>query len=329
MIKELMADLVPQGSPMVDYGEWVTTLCPLALWTHQSGQDTKPSFGVKVNDHNISVAHCFTCKFKGTLPMMLERIAEYSGEDYEGLITDTEQEEYIGREMPEWGSRPRDSKHEGLGEPADSMTLDIYDEAEGHWYLEKRGVSDRVAKELDLRVDPGSPGEERILFPVYSYDGGFYGYTGRSVEDDSSLRVKDYFGLKKRHLLLGAEFIDPKTDRFILVAEGLFDFAKVFSYGMPVVAAMHSGITDQQADVLKDIGLPVYSLQDNDQAGREGTAKIAKLLQGHVPVMDMTYPRRMVYDPKKKRKRQVGDPAELRKAEIEYMIANADFAVCS
>jgi hypothetical protein len=325
-IKEFLREVIP-NTPLKDIGEWVSAPCPLAPWTHANGTDSNPSFGVKVNETDHSVFNCLTCHRKGTLTRLLELLSRFTGDSFDGLIGDAETEEFLGGELPEWGRRVSyDTTNEILGDPVGEEYLDVYDTAYDHWYLMDRGVGPKTAEALDLRVDPDNKGEERILFPVYSPTGEFYGYTGRSVEQDTVLRVRDYFGLRKRLLLLGAEFIEPKEDPYILVAEGLFDFAKLFSWGLPVVAGMHSGVTDAQARILKDFGLPVYSFQDNDQGGRDGTASIKAKMGNHVPVMQVRYPRREVWDEKAGEYRQVGDPNELTKAEALEMIENARLA---
>lgn len=326
-IKELLRELLPQNAPMKDLGEWVSVPCPLAPWTHDKGTDENPSFGVKVNDHDHSVFNCLTCQRKGTLPYLLKLMTRYSGEDYQGLMQDTETEEFIGGELPDYEDRRRaNSVNEQLGKPVSDDYLDIYDTAYDHWYLKDRGIGPKTAEALDLRVDPDNHGEERILFPVHAPNGDFHGYTGRSVSPDAHLRVRDYFGLQKRMLLLGAEYIDPKVDTCVLVTEGLFDFAKLFGYGLPVVAAMHSGVTDAQARILLDLGLPVYGFQDNDTGGRTGMASIKRQLSGHLPVMKVKYPDRLVIDKNTGEERSVNDPAELTKSEVLHMINNARLA---
>ena len=43
---------------------WVRCSCPLAPWTHASGKDSSPSFGITIRDEDDetqSVAHCYTC----------------------------------------------------------------------------------------------------------------------------------------------------------------------------------------------------------------------------------------------------------------------------
>lgn len=44
-----------------DDGKWVRSSCPKASYFHESGTDSHPSFGVRVNDGGFSTVCCFTC----------------------------------------------------------------------------------------------------------------------------------------------------------------------------------------------------------------------------------------------------------------------------
>lgn len=311
-IKELLRDIQGPNVEIEDRGEWVSTHCPLAPWTHANGTDKKISFGIKVNQYSESVFNCYACKSKGTVSHLLKRLESYTGEDYRSLIEEVEDNEYLGGSIPEWDRRNSyDSVQKGIGEPLSEDYLDIYDPAEGHWYLQDRGIDDETSRILRLCVDPDNKGVERILFPVFSPDGGFYGYTGRATVPDVEPRIRDYFGLPKRHLLLGAERIDTSKHDFVILVEGLFDYARFVSYGFPVVAALHSGLTPEQSRILKDFSLPVYVFYDNDDAGRQGRKAVAHSLRNHVPVMKVRYPL------------GVKDPDELTKEEALHMLEDS------
>lgn len=283
---------------------------------------------MKVNLYEESVFNCYACKSKGTLPQMLDRLSVFTGEDYRDLKGEVEDGEFLGANLPVWDERKiYDSKDAVLGTPVEQDFLDIYDDATGHVYLEDRGIDYDTAKALDLRIDPDNHGVERILFPVYSPSGAFYGYTGRATIPDAELRVRDYFGLPKRLLLLGAEFIKPSTDDYVILVEGLFDFATGFSFGLPIVGSMHSGLTPQQARILKDFNIPVYVFYDDDEAGHKGVSIVREAIGAHVPVMKVRYPKdNTVLDQRSGKMRPPEDPGELLEYQFLHMIEDARLA---
>ena len=322
-IKYLLRDIVGPNVEMKDSGSWVSTHCLYAQWRHERGTDSNMSFGVSVSREGQSVFNCFSCKAKGPLTYMLQLLARYSGRDLSGKIAALETTEALGGDLPEWGSNIRDVRKDIPPPPPNEYT-DLYDPVGEHPYLRKRGITLDISKQLDLRIDEAdSHGHERILFPVYSHTGQFYGYTGRAVDDSVRPRIRDYFGLPKSHLLLGSEWVDPSVHKYIILVEGLFDFARLWSYRQPVVAAMHSTITPNQAAILKSLGLPVYVLFDNDKAGHNGRREVKKQLVRHVVVYKPPYPLRQIVDRRTGLHRPINDPAELRESEVRVMLRRA------
>ena len=59
---------------------WAQITCPLAPWTHASGKDSHPSFGIKIKDGGVSKAHCFSCMFTGTLQDLVIDLKSYGAD---------------------------------------------------------------------------------------------------------------------------------------------------------------------------------------------------------------------------------------------------------
>lgn len=295
-----------------DEGEWVMTHCPMAAWTHPHGSDRNMSFGIKVNEYDQSIYNCYTCKSKGTLMMLLEELGGYTGDNFDTEIEGLKNGELLNATLPEWGKRSTfDSKWKGLPDPVSNDYLDIYDGASDHKYLRARGIDNDTVERLGLVIDPDDKGHERILFPVFDVGGRFFGYTGRATGDGVEPRIRDYFGLPKRHLLLGAERIRYEYASSITLVEGLFDYARLSTFTVNICAVMHSGVTPQQAAILKDFGLPIYVMFDNDKAGQEGALQVKEVLGQHVPLMKVRYPKGK------------NDPGELSADEYYEMIEDA------
>lgn len=300
---------------------WLKFRCPLAPYTHASGADSNPSAGLSISDNSVSVFNCFTCGNKAPLPGLLRKYANYTGEDLDDLIEELEEEAYLGvRELPSWESKKSVDADAPLPELDKAIFLDLYEPAAGHPYLRSRGISDETAGVLQLMVDPEDPvdGEERILFPVFGVDGALHGFTGRAVSKTARLKVRDYHGLPKGRCVLGAHLIAQRKPKYMLVVEGLFDYANAWQCGEPAVAVMHSTLTDAQAGILRGFSIPTYLFYDDDDAGQKGVTAAGEALSGYQPVMKVRYPRVWIED-------QAGgghwlkDPGELVREEFEDM----------
>lgn len=323
-IREVMRDVFGRGFSTEVSGAWVKMRCPLSTWTHQTGKDSNPSAGVSINPTGVSVFNCFTCGNKTPFHGMLRRYATFTGEDLDDLIEELEDEAYLGvRELPQWS----EAKAKNVAPPLVSLDkaifLDLYDSAAGHPYLVERGISDETARMLQLMVDPADPadGFERILFPVFGPEGELHGFSGRATSGEARLKVRDYHGLSKARCLLGSHLIKPQGANKVLVVEGLFDYANAWECGQPAVAAMHSTLTEYQAQILRGIRLPTYDFYDNDDAGRKGGLALGTMLSMYQPVLKTRYPKVWIENPEEPGGGHwLKDPGEMLPEEFEEMI---------
>lgn len=238
------------------------------------------------------------------LSSLLEKLSGKSYSELGELIYSLEMQGFV---LPDWENP---LEEEDVLKELSSDYLDVYDHAVGHPYLKLRGISDDTAEKMQLRLDVDRQGAERILFPVMGTGKELYGFSGRAVLPNVDPKVRDYHGLKKRKVLLGAQFI-PNFD-YIVVVEGLVDAAVMIGNGFPAVAVMHSGLTEDQAAILIDQDKPVYLMFDNDSAGRKGALQACERLQHHIPVLRCIYP----YD-------EMTDPAEISEKEARSMVHKA------
>lgn len=309
-IKELIKTMFGPNAMRLDQADWVMTQCPFAPWMHSSGKDRNPSFGISVKADSESNFHCFTCKAKGRLHNLPKRLAKVSRDKaWLAYHDDIPADESLGGKLPSWEQLGKKERRQQLGDPVPDSYLHVFDSAAGHPYLKERGIDDQAARGMDLRIDEDDHGVERILFPVYSRYGKFHGYTGRATHPDVNPKVRDYFGLPKRLLLLGSEHIEKHDDKIILV-EGLFDYANLFQYGHAVVASLHANLTPQQANILKWWGKPVVVMYDNDRAGKQGRMVVKEQLGKHLPLMKVRYPK------------GCNDPGELTKNQLYRMLSD-------
>jgi hypothetical protein len=305
---------------------WVSMTCPLAPWTHIKGHDEHPSFGVKLQESETrpAIFNCYTCKKKGTMSMLAQFYQDFSGKDCGDLIDEAENMEMFGLQLPLWEELslaephlvvpdPLGEEYEDLFEPAAHPPPEVPAHAAGrisryiHPYLAARGVSYHAARGIGIGIDPDDGhGVERLTFPVRGPQGELYGYTGRALDAEVVPRVRDYYGLPKRACLLGIHMITDQPH--VVLCEGLFDMARLWSTGVPAVAAMHSGLTELQARLLRDLGKGVILMYDNDVAGREGAKQAIKLLVDDLPLSKVRYPA------------DIKDPGDLSPHDVEEMI---------
>lgn len=321
-IKELLREVIGPNTPMVDHPNWVGIPCALAPWTHASGRDSAPSAGISVNNSGTSIYHCYSCGAKNTVQWFLRQIDRYTGDNHEALIREIEDGDFFGGALQDWGAR--EQVKEVTMKVLDRDTfLDIYESANDHPYLARRGISNATSELLDLRVDPSdSAGAERILFPVFGRKGHLFGFTGRATSNDVEPRVRDYHGLPKRNVLLGEHLIQD-SDRYVVVVEGLFDYANLAQCDIPVVATLHAGITACQRRLLLEIGKPIIWMFDEDTPGKEATIAAAKLIGKGLPMLRASYldaePGRVVRSSVKGKR----DPACLTPDMLKRMIEKA------
>ncbi len=247
----------------------IAITCPFAKWTHAKGTDRHPSFGISFGD-GVSLYNCFTCKRTGVFSDMFLSLYNFSRDDkYMPIYRKVKEEELDPSNILGIDADP-----DKLPEPlSEALFSDFYDEIQDHHdafsYIQKRGISQNTIQKLGLKYDIK---QSRILFPVRGVDKLLYGFTGRSIDDNIRPKVRDYFGLPKRHLLLGAHNFTPEKP--VLVVEGLFAYAHLHEIKADmyfnIVALLGSALTEEKANILKSWNKPVYLMLDNDDAGDLG-----------------------------------------------------------
>lgn len=251
---------------------WLNISCPFAPFTHHSGSDTNPSFGITINDDGKSNYKCLACGLKGRLSALPSRLGGYRKEDYSRIRHWAEMAELqatISKPVVDWES---DHTHEEqLDEKVRTKHTDgsirRYPNVVSLPYLQQRGIRWPTPLTLDLRFDSY---QSRILFPCYDRNGKFAGFTGRSIRKERTYskanpKVRDYFGLDKRTLFLRLphQRVGPKV-----ISEGLIDFAKAVQSGFRNAhAILGTALTPEKVDILIEEGDPVYFFMDNDLAG--------------------------------------------------------------
>lgn len=311
-------------------GHWLQAACPFAPYRHERGTDRNPSFGFLVNEQGESYYKCFSCKSKGRISSLVRALEELRDEQYEGLALEADRMDY-DYTLPTYEELQAQQEEIVLEALNEAVYGDIYpsvfDCPECHNYLRERNVGKAAAQKMNLRFDPE---EQRIIFPVRGREGELYGFTGRTILTPDAWpykrypKVRDYAGLPKEFLLLGAEHVREGLP--VLVVEGLFGYANLIEIGateiVNPVAMLGSELTMYKADLLIDWGMPTYLLPDNDEAGdtclfgpRAGDASGRRLGGGAIDKLKGELPLFIPEWPEGK-----ADPDELTLQDVQNML---------
>jgi hypothetical protein len=295
--------------PTGEVNGWIMASCPLAPWKqeHAKGYDNNPSFGISINDNDVSYYNCFTCKAKGTLGGLAMVLANYRDEpelrEYGKVI---DREEILGGHVHfgDWDDQTLTKKEKvtriDTFAPYSKFLKrpSVFTSAAAISYLRRRRVTFDTVVATGLRFDPR---EKRILFPVFDYwTGNFVGCSGRTIlagdalkrlEDDTGRpqpRIRDYLGLPKDRVILSRVRNDAvnrtrlpryamgqphnpnsRIGTYILVVEGLFAYLRLvqLGYGHSAAALLGSVVTEGKAEIFRDLNMPTYWLTDDDAAG--------------------------------------------------------------
>lgn len=288
-IKEVLSAL--GATTFKDSGESIMTNCPLAKWTHESGQDRRPSFGVK-EEQGMSVVHCFTCGFKGGLMTLVRQYAYYAKE--EGLLNDN-----AVKQILDFIIVAEDEEIESTQElieipkPPESITKSI---GQWHEYFEKRGIDQDTFDMWELGYYDL---DERIIFPVFDEaKRDPVGIVGRAVDDDVPVKYRNYPAKFKKSAYLYGLWLKNKTQTNIVVVEGPIDAIIVNRHLINsehhndywCVALLGSEPSKTQLDLLVDNADEVICVLDNDPSGKRGQKEIIDSIAKRIMVSLVEYP---------------------------------------
>ena len=267
-IEELLAAL---GSPNIKVeGEWVQAPCPLAFARHKSGRDSNPSFGIHIAEDERSGYHCFSCGLKGhDLSDLLIEVQHYVkmyghvGVDLAKARAIAAQEDDIGYLTHDWADTLPNKHFEPWPEWYLEGFRPAWAQPPARAYLQGRGMSAATAKALDLRWDSK---RRMVVFPVRHQSGFLAGLRGRSIEGK---RYHDYTwnGVNNTSVVLyGEGWINPMLP--VVVVEGPFDLAAVYSHYQNVVAIFMASVNKKKTATLQAV-IEVLVMTDSDLAGEQ------------------------------------------------------------
>ena len=151
-------------------------------------------------------------------------------------------------------------------------------------HLQANGFNGQRVRDSGLFLEHG---RERFagMVVVPELSGGLAVWlTGRSVQPNARPRFQALPGPKP---LLGLAALGP-APQWVIVAEGVFDYLTLASWGYPAVAALGTQGMDRVAMALR--GCPrVFLAFDNDQAGNTAAECLKQLLGNRAAVVNLPH----------------------------------------
>lgn len=285
-------------------GEWVMISCPLAKWTHKSGHDNHPSFGVKVTP-GMSSVNCFGCGFTGGVLRLLNVYEGYALKD--GTTTQDFMQELKDYVLLAEEESDMDvvKKVERPEMDTEFMMKFLY---RPHEYFLNRGVYPETCLRYGLGYIENEVIEfagnqlfrKRAMFPLFDQAGqtlALVGAIGRDITNQDEVKYKNLpLGLEKSKYLYGS-WLKPETAEIIVLCEGPMDSIKLnqvlHKHGRTeffAVSIMGGKPSKAQVDLAIGMGHEIVAMLDNDSTGKLGTKTMLELVKDRVPMSMVLYP---------------------------------------
>ena len=292
-------------------GDWAQISCPFAPWRHRDCSDAHPSFGFNLR---LGYGYCFSCgehvaslwqllTFIGTLTHS-RKLLDLA----DTCLEDTGDAVQLAFERGKHQLETLRAEEDNL-KALETWFLSLESGSDLLAYLRFRGFENAEALQaaFDLRWDPE---EKRVLIPVYSPGGVFVGTQGRAT-DAREPKTKHYLGTRSTRSFGAALGAFSGNIEAVVLVEGPFDMYRIWSDHTKYtpLCVFGCGLSDDQCQILEQLYRPVVLMFDNDDAGRRGQQKAARMLQGGVPevkILSLT---------------TVKDPGELRPGEFSALVA--------
>ena len=294
-IKRFLEALGADMSTVSKSDRWVNCACVLAEWTHGSGEDNHPSFGVSISEEGWSYYYCFACSDEARpLNWLLHNIWLMSGRypweaAREYIRWEIHDHERKKLEIPDAWAKPRPKRMQ----PLPGKVLKQFPLLQGAYsfearrcreYLEQRGIPEHIQNLCGVRYfEP----MQALAFPLTDVNGnvfvirvwkrkekyirtvspkmvGFPWMKFPSLKSD----IGAWFGMHLIDWSKPVMGVEGEGDQLRLLALGYFN----------VVASATSSVTDRQIDAL--VADTLISGYDADVAGDHACRRIKDRVEG-------------------------------------------------
>lgn len=261
-------------------GKWVQASCPLAPWYHDSGQDSSPSFAIRLEDNKPSYFNCFACKH-GSLSDLVIELMHLKGQSL-GMnlgaaykLVEADEEQKLNLTIKDWGVQTEKKPEYVIPE----WWLDTFPMA---WpvpyareYLESRCVDEQIAAKCDVRWDRSG---RLVCFPVRNAEGDLVSMRGRRtapLPGQPTYHVYPYMGQQNGQAWLGEHLVDYSKP--VLMPESVFDYTSCLRVYDNCVSPMSVGINAERMKRMSKCA-EVVTLFDQGKGGDKARAIVKKSL---------------------------------------------------
>jgi len=257
----------------ISMGNWVSSPCPLAPWTHSGGTDSNPSFAIDCTGDDRY--NCYSCG-GGDMYSLVQKLSEYGAKapKYQlravlELLAGMETDDLV-LDIKDFGST--DHVYDS---PVPESVLGGYVSAfeipRAMKYLRSRGLSDRTIKYMDVRYDYG---KDTVCFPTRNFNGELMGLRGRFIDPvEHSYHVYKFGDAGYRKCWLGEHTVDLSQP--VLMVESVFDYASCYEVYDNVVAPLSVGISKEYAHRMRN-AFDIVTLFDQGKGGDRARALVTK-----------------------------------------------------
>lgn len=261
-------------------GKALMVSCPF----HKRGEERTPSCGIRRTD---GLFHCFTCKSIYSLPEAISHMFAKLDDGAFGerwLLNNCTIARIDDRSLEPMPRRERVVKKVSYVDEAELAEYRVY-----HDYMFKRGLTEELIEQFDIGFDPdfrlqkedGSWSQKIpcLTFPVRDKTGGTLFVARRSVEGKLFHYPHDVekpiYGIYElfRDCKIGMKDGKFHILKELGVVESILNATNSWKYGIPAIALLGTGTTEQYKIINR---LPVETLYtgfDPDEAGDNATLK--------------------------------------------------------
>lgn len=242
--------------------------------------DKNPSCGISLDK---GIYHCFACGSHGSIESLFKQL---TGENlYKALGIKNDPFTNFARSQEYYFPEEPAIDKLNITFTCDLSTLpNAYDTKEGKDYLNKRGITEEVSKEMDIRYSDsfyinGKEYKKRIFIPIYE-DKKLISVEARKVEDNDEPKVLYPKGSSVNTLY---DWDNLDLEEPVYCTEGLMDMAvlrecKEFKNSTTIFGA---NISNRQKSFINKIKTFVY-INDNDEVGENVLNILRSIQKGNI-----------------------------------------------